>query len=115
MEKTRHVQMAWSSYSEQTAPTPEEKMVARDEEQKHAELLTARISALPPRQKELIMLRFYEGRSYEEIADKTGLTHRTVYNSIFEAIKKLKLDFSKKADIYGTALSVILLCNSSIA
>ena len=115
MERTRHVQMAWSSYSEQAAANPEEKMMARDEEHKHSELLADRIKTLPARQKELIILRFYEGFTYEQIVEKTGLTHRTVYNNIFEALKKLKLEFLKKADIYGTALSVILLCNSSIA
>jgi RNA polymerase sigma factor (sigma-70 family) len=52
----------------------------------------SKINDLPNRQKELIALRFYEGLNYEEIVQRTGLSHRTVYNKIHEGIKKLKTD-----------------------
>ena len=48
------------------------------------------IEKLPPRQQELIMLKYYEGLSYREISDKTALSMRTVYNKLHEAIKSLK-------------------------
>ena len=48
------------------------------------------IQALPSRQKELLVLRFYDNLSYEEIAAKSSLSVRTVYNKIHLAIKKLR-------------------------
>ena len=48
------------------------------------------IQLLPSRMKELLMLRFYENMSYEEIAEKNSLNIRTVYNKIHLALKKLR-------------------------
>lgn len=48
------------------------------------------LKQLTPRQLELIKLRFYEGLSYEEIADKFNHSVKTSYNIIYEAIKTLK-------------------------
>ncbi|MFK8009301.1 MAG: RNA polymerase sigma factor [Saprospiraceae bacterium] len=45
---------------------------------------------LPDQQKEMLKLRFHEGWSYEEIAANTGKSKQTVYNQIYEAIKKLR-------------------------
>lgn len=48
------------------------------------------IGRLPVRQKQLIMLRFYENMEYDQISAQTGLATRTVYNSIHQAIKFLR-------------------------
>ncbi|TDO21861.1 RNA polymerase sigma factor [Pedobacter duraquae] len=48
------------------------------------------IGKLTPRQMELIQLRFFDGLSYEEIADKTSQTVKTAYNTIYDAIKTLR-------------------------
>ncbi|WP_153796082.1 RNA polymerase sigma factor [Foetidibacter luteolus] len=48
------------------------------------------ISALPERQKQLVQLRFYEQLSCDEIAEKTSLNIRTVYNKLHEAISRLR-------------------------
>ncbi|TKK71877.1 sigma-70 family RNA polymerase sigma factor [Ilyomonas limi] len=61
--------------------------------QKETELkqhLQKAISNLSPRQKQLVQLKFYEHLSYEEIAEKTSLELRTVYNKLHEAIKQLR-------------------------
>jgi RNA polymerase sigma-70 factor (ECF subfamily) len=55
-----------------------------------AQALRNAIEELPPRQKQLLQLRFYEHLSYEEISQKTLLSTRTVYNKLHEAIKKLR-------------------------
>lgn len=91
-EKTGNLQVALNYFSEDPLPTPEEKLIIKDEQAQLYRLLINHINALPARQKELIMLRFYEGLTYEEIVQKTNLTHRTVYNKIHEALKKLKLE-----------------------
>jgi RNA polymerase sigma factor (sigma-70 family) len=48
------------------------------------------LKALSQRQREIINLRFFEELSYEDIAQKLGISVRTVYNSIHESIKLLK-------------------------
>ena len=52
--------------------------------------LSNAIESLSKREKELVRLRYYEQMTYEEIADKTSLTVRTIYNCLYEAIKKLR-------------------------
>jgi len=50
------------------------------------------INKLTGRQKQLIMLRFYEDLEYSEISEKTGLATQSVYNNIHQAIKLLRAD-----------------------
>ena len=45
---------------------------------------------LTPKQKEIILLKFYKGLSYEEIANKTGTQKRTIYNQVHSAVLILK-------------------------
>lgn len=55
-----------------------------------ARVMKEAINSLPPRQRQLLQMRFYEHMDFEEIAQKTSLTIRTVYNKLHEAIKKLR-------------------------
>lgn len=48
------------------------------------------LSALSPRQQELLRMKYYENLSYEEIAERTGLSIRTVYNKTHEALQRLR-------------------------
>ena len=108
LEKTGNLQVAWSNHSEEPLPTPEESLIVKDGQRQLYKLLMYHINALPARQKELVILKFYEGLTYEEIVQKTGLAHRSVYNKIHEALKKLKLELEKEHSSYGKALSVML-------
>ena len=58
------------------------------EEQK--EKVRRAIAQLTPRQKEYLELKFYQGLSYEQIAETTGQAVKTVYNTVYEAIKVLR-------------------------
>lgn len=91
-KRTGELQVVWTINSEDTQPNPEEKLVNKDQQTQLCAILLNKIKELPTRQKELIELRFYEGLDYEEIVQRTGLSHRTVYNKIHEGIKKLKSD-----------------------
>lgn len=73
-------------------PTPEEKLIRKDEQSHQSRVLNEHINELPTRQRELLCLKYYNGYSYEEIVQQTGLTHRTVYNKIHEALKRLRID-----------------------
>ena len=72
--------------------SPEELITSKGQKTSLGKLLTDRLDALPGRQMELMVMRFYEGLSYEEIIEKTGLTYGIVYDRIYEGLKKLKLD-----------------------
>ena len=73
------LQVVWNSHpDEDQQPNPEEKLIRKDEQSHLFKLLMDRINELPNRQKELIVLKFYEGLTYEEIVQRTGLSHRTV-------------------------------------
>jgi RNA polymerase sigma-70 factor (ECF subfamily) len=96
-----------SEYTEDARPTPEENLIQKDEQQHLCRLLMDYINELPSRQRELIHLRFYEGLSYDEIAQHTGLSHRTVYNKIYEALKKLRVDIGNSR--HSQSASLLLL------
>lgn len=89
------LQLVHSEYSEDATPTPEESLIYKDEQQQQVRQLLDSINELPSRQRELIQLRFYEGLSIDEIVHQTGLSHRTVYNKIFEALKKMRTDIGQ--------------------
>ena len=92
--KDSGLELTADNHSEDPQPNPEEQLISKDQRGRLGKLLMDRINALPNRQKELIVMRFYEGLSYDEIIEKTSLSHRTVYNKIHEGVKKLKLDMA---------------------
>ena len=63
-------------------------------EQKRTELKDA-LEQLTPRQKELIVLRYFEEMSYADITEKTQLQTDSIYKTIHEAIKRLRLILGK--------------------
>ncbi len=109
------LEVVWSSYPEDPQPNPEEKLIRKDEQSHLFQLLMERINELPNRQKELIILKFYEGLSYQEIVQRTGLSHRTVYNKIHEGLKKLKLDIARSRHPQSAALISVLTVLASAA
>ncbi len=111
-----NLQAVTDDYTTDPQPTPEEKLINKDEHIQVSNLLMTLINDLPNRQKELIVLKFYEGLSYDEIVEKTGLSHRTVYNKIHEALKKLKLDIVTGNHSRNVALLLLIsLFTSSLA
>jgi RNA polymerase sigma-70 factor (ECF subfamily) len=89
--RTINLEVAWSKKEEEGFETSwEETLIIKDEQEAMSKHLRTVINALPARQRELILLKFYEGLSYDAITQKTGLTHRTVYNKIHEALYKIK-------------------------
>lgn len=101
------LQVVSSDYTTETPLTPEECLIKKDEQHRSFEMLQSYINELPARQKELIFMKFYEGLSYDEIVQQTGLSHRTVYNKIHEALKKLKLDIADSRNTHSITLSLL--------
>lgn len=50
---------------------------------------------LPARCQKVIYLKYYEGLTTEQIAARTGLNTRTVYNNLYEGIKVLREELKK--------------------
>lgn len=111
--RTVNLEVAWSKKEEEGFETSwEETLILKDDNETVSRNLMTVINALPARQRELIMLKFYEGLSYDDITQRTGLTHRTVYNKIHEALYKIKQGLVQPAIISGIQ-SLILLCIAS--
>lgn len=65
-------------------------LIAQQENEEQQKKLEQAFLKLSPRQREIIRLRFFEGLSYDEIAQRSDVRKRTVYNQIHEALKILK-------------------------
>jgi len=68
----------------------EELLIAFQQTEESKAKLTNALKKLTKRQLEIIELRFFENLSYDEIAAKTSLTQRTVYNLVYEAVRHLR-------------------------
>ena len=60
------------------------------EEKEFREKVKAVVNTLPPRQKEIIYLRFYEGISYDEIVDIMSITTSSAYKLLYKALENLQ-------------------------
>ncbi|MFT3935594.1 MAG: sigma-70 family RNA polymerase sigma factor [Chitinophagaceae bacterium] len=60
------------------------------EQREYREKIKAVIHSLPPRQKEIIYLRFYEGLSYDEIADIMSISVNSAYKLLYKALENLQ-------------------------
>jgi RNA polymerase sigma factor (sigma-70 family) len=68
----------------------EEMMINAQESNLLRNRLLNALPQLAERQKELIRLRYFEEKSIEEIAVLTALTSRTIYNTLHNALAKLR-------------------------
>lgn len=92
--KNRHHLERWQQAQPELQFSYEEIIVALQVKEEQKEKLRRALMQLTPRQKEYLHLKFYEGFSYEQIAEKTGHVVKTVYNTVYEAIKILRREIS---------------------
>jgi len=69
-------------------------LVAMQEFEERRAQVTQLLSELTPREKELLRLRYFENLDYDIIAEQCGITKRTVYNIVHNALKTLKARMS---------------------
>jgi len=74
----------------------EEVIIAFQEQEATRKTLQEALSHLTNKQKEAIRLRFFENKSYEEIAQLLDCEQRTIYNRMYEAVERLRHYFSVK-------------------
>ena len=71
--------------------------------------ITRALEQLTERQIELIRLKFFEDLDYDEIADQCGITKRTAYNIIYDALKILKTELQEDQNSsFQTPLSMAI-------
>ena len=68
-------------------------------EDTNARRLHVAVRSLPPRQQEVIFLRFFDKLSYEEITVLTGLDYQVLRNTIYRAIKTLRRALIQHIDL----------------
>jgi RNA polymerase sigma factor (sigma-70 family) len=64
------------------------------------------ILQLPPRQREVIELRFYQGFSYEQIADIMGINLQSVHNNVHRALTFLRGHLTD--DLWALLITIFL-------
>ena len=67
---------------------------------KNAIMISEAIKKLPSRQKEAIFLRYYEGLQYDEIEKIMQLNYQVVRNTIYKAIKSLRVEMEQNRTLF---------------
>jgi RNA polymerase sigma factor (sigma-70 family) len=65
-------------------------LILREEQQHMQDMVKEVVSKLPPRQQEIVYLRFYEGLSYEEVGEVMSIHINSVYKLWYKALDNLK-------------------------
>ena len=69
----------------------EEILILQEENDQRQQELQRALDTLTPRQKEIIVLKYFEELSYCETAERTGLEVNTLYKILHEGLKNLKV------------------------
>ncbi|HKG06130.1 MAG TPA: sigma-70 family RNA polymerase sigma factor [Pedobacter sp.] len=65
-------------------------LIASQEDDHLKKRLFHALGKLTPRQKEMVQMRYFDCLSFKEIAGKTQLTERTIYNTLHSAVNVLR-------------------------
>ncbi|MFD0763335.1 RNA polymerase sigma factor [Mucilaginibacter lutimaris] len=77
-------------------------LIASQQDEITKKRLQRALNQLTPRQIEIVQMRYFDQISFCEISERTGLTERTIYNTLHNAIKVLR-------DVFLLALIIKLL------
>lgn len=72
------------------ALSAESLMISEQSEIENRSAVQSALNKLTPRQREVLMLRYFEDMSHEQIADLLQINKQSVYNLIFSALTALK-------------------------
>jgi RNA polymerase sigma factor (sigma-70 family) len=86
-------QLDLNSLEKRQFPTQsyEEILILQETNETNKVQIQKALNELSPRQKEIIVLKYFEELSYKEICERTGLQVDTLYKVLHEALKKLRI------------------------
>ncbi|NSL90031.1 RNA polymerase sigma factor [Chitinophaga sp. Mgbs1] len=91
------------SISAQSIPSQEEMLIAIQHTTEIRQRVQQALSKLTGRQQELIRMRYYDQLNYEQMEAATGIAVKTIYNTIYNAMKVLS------AELKGVPVITLLL------
>ena len=83
--------------TERFTVTFQQELTLNIEAQELREQVAALVARLPARQQEIIFLRFFEGASYDEIADIMGISTASAYKLLYKALESLQKILNKRS------------------
>jgi len=90
-------QHSFEKYVDTTLPlqktlehSPEHVHIQKEENQERTTLIHTELNKLPPYQREILHLRYFEEKSYQEIASILSISDQVAYNYVSRAIKRMK-------------------------
>lgn len=72
----------------------DQQMILEEEESILRRKIKSVVNTLPPRQQEIVFLRFYEDFDYTEIADIMDITIASTYKLLYKALHNLEVAFN---------------------
>lgn len=70
-------------------------IIARNEDERLDRLMQYIERELPPLSQQILRLRFLQEMTYEEVAQEVGVSKVTVYNHLWQSMRRIKEYFSK--------------------
>lgn len=84
-----------------------EKIEADEKNKALTEQLYTAFKKIPLRCQKVIYLKYFSKLSNKEIANITGLSDRSVYNNLFEGLKKLRKNFKDHVNHFSSSANII--------
>ena len=100
LQKTSNIEKVnWEDAENMILPTHsyEDILVKQETDDTLKAQLQKAIGELSPRQKEIIVMKYFEEMSFKEISEKTQLQTDTIYKILHEGIKRLRGILEKKS------------------
>lgn len=89
-EQMRHLDEGGPGYESSIQYSYEELLIQLQSKEEMQVKVREAIHNLSKRQLEVIRMKFFDEKSYEEIAALTATTPRTIYNQVYESLKILR-------------------------
>lgn len=88
--------------------SPEQIQISAEEQAYKKELIHQELDKLPVYQREVLYLRFFENKSYTQIAEILSISDQVAYNYVYRAIKRLKKQLSDTVILIATILTALM-------
>ncbi|WP_316734654.1 sigma-70 family RNA polymerase sigma factor [Pedobacter aquatilis] len=74
----------------ESVPSFESLLISNQTKEESLKILQNLLERISPTQREIIEYKYFLGMDYEKISAKLGISQRTVYNQVYEALKTMR-------------------------